>query len=73
VLQETLPGVVSHYCNMVLNILEPEELSTTCSPKRELTQHDIGTLKQQLQEIKEQVRIFFSLFAQTNPPSRNQA
>ncbi|XP_046857397.1 E3 ubiquitin-protein ligase MIB1-like isoform X2 [Xenia sp. Carnegie-2017] len=30
--------------------------STTCSPKRELTQHDIGSLKQQLQEIKEQTR-----------------
>ena len=43
---------------ILMIILAPEELSTTSSPKRELTQHDIGTLKQQLQEIKEQVRIF---------------
>lgn len=46
---------------LLMIILEPEELTTTCSPKRELTQHDIGTLKQQLQEIKEQVRIYCNL------------
>ena len=39
--------------------VEPEELSTKSSPKRELTQHDICTLKQQLQEIKEQVSFHF--------------
>ena len=46
---------------ILMIILAPEELSTTSSPKRELTQHDIGTLKQQLQEIKEQVRIFTTI------------
>ena len=47
-----------YYIDELMIILAPEELSTTSSPKRELTQHDIGTLKQQLHEIKEQVRIF---------------
>lgn len=34
----------------------PDGLSTQSSPKRELTQQDIGNLKQQLQEIKDQTQ-----------------
>ena len=41
------------YCFNFLSA--PTELSTQSSPKREITQQDIGNLKQQLQEIKDQV------------------